>query len=214
MPAADGDVKARRCPVECDQVARVQDVDDTCRGPTDGMLMSHPLFIGDHFHSGFFIFIRHPHGYSDADILARFHLVAYRRSLHVARLDRYAAVSDDGEWTMLADDLYYTLWHMSTTQSAIEDIAKYHDVFVCLEGDCDRSFHYTYFRNGQPARRYEVSSPRYSDRIVVHSTGPLLPGESTLLENDGDYIGLALAETLGIKAHLTIADLRIYSPAP
>jgi hypothetical protein len=41
-----------------------------------------------------------------------------------------------------------------------------------------------------------------------------LPGESTLLKNDGNYIGLALAETLGIKTRVTIPDLRIYSPAP
>jgi hypothetical protein len=115
---------------------------------------------GDRIHSGFFIFIRHPHTYSDADILAHFNLASYRRSLNVARLDRYAVLVDDDEWTTVADDLYYTLWNMSTTRQVIEDIAKHHDVFACAEGDCDRSFDYMYFRNGHLARRYEVSSPQ------------------------------------------------------
>ena len=53
---------------------------------------------------------------------------------------------------MLADDWHYTLWHMESTRLAIEAIAKFHEIFACSEGDCDRSFDYVYYQDGRLMR--------------------------------------------------------------
>jgi hypothetical protein len=175
--------------------------------------VTYPVLDSGELHSAFFIFVRHPHPYSDAELLARFTLGSYRRASGVALLARLAVISDDGAWTMLADDMRYTLWHMSTTRPAIEAVAKQHDVFACTEGDADRSFDFVYFKNGQLVRKYAVSSPLYSDRVVEHDFGVPLPGEAALLSKDGNNIGLDLAGTLGIKTRFAVSDLRLYIPA-
>jgi hypothetical protein len=172
--------------------------------------MTYPVLDSGGLHSAFFIFVRHPHPYSDAELLTRFNLGSYRRASGVAPLSRLAVISDDGAWTMLADDMHYTLWHMGTTRPAIEAIAKQHDVFACTEGDSDRSFDFMYFKNGQLVREYAVSSPLYSDRVVDLDFGVPLPGESALLSKDGHNIGLDLAGTLGIKTRFAVSDSRLY----
>lgn len=174
--------------------------------------MTDQLLYDGRLHSPFFIFIRQPHGYSDVEILARFKLDSYQRSTEYSSRGRRAIMSDAGDWTMLADDWYYTLWHMKTTRPAIEAIAEYHELYACTEGDCDRSFDYLHYRKGRIVRKYVVSSPSFSNRVVVEDFGTPLPGEAALLKNGGYNIGIELAGTLGIKNRFTDDDLRLYAP--
>jgi len=62
-------------------------------------------------HSGFFIFIRQLAALSDQAILARLGLEAYRDVPRVNSHDRYVVLCDVGEWTLIADDLRYSLYH-------------------------------------------------------------------------------------------------------
>jgi hypothetical protein len=162
--------------------------------------------------SPYFIFIRHSHGFSDEDLLTRFHLGSYQRSLTEPLIGPRAILANDENWTMLADDLLYTLWHMKLTRPAIEEIAQSHEVFACSEGDCDRSFDYVHYRDGRLARKYTVSSPHFTDRVVVEDVGATTCEELQLLKNDGENIGIQLAERMGIKTRFTSDDLRIYVP--
>ncbi len=174
--------------------------------------MTEQLLYDGRLHSPFFIFIRQPHGYSDAEILTYFKLNSYKRSTESTSGGRHAVMCEAGDWTMLADDWYYTLWHMKTTRPAIKAMVEYHELYVCTEGDCDRSFDFAHYRKGRLVRKYGVSSPSYSNRVVVEDFGTPLPGEAALLENDGYNIGIELAATLGIKNRFTDDDLRVYVP--
>src|SRR5262245_61293873 len=111
------------------------------------------LLYDGRLHSPFFIFIKHPHGYSDFDILARFQLGSYRRSRATSRLGRRAIMADAGSWTLLADDWYYTLWHLEPTWAAIEELGRSHEVFACSVGECDLSFDYVHYQEGRLKRK-------------------------------------------------------------
>ena len=65
---------------------------------------------------------------------------------------------------------------------------------------------------GALTRDYEVASPRFSDREVVRDIGAVSPAERTILQRDGDFIGLAVAALLGIPTRVTREDLRVYAP--
>jgi hypothetical protein len=174
--------------------------------------MTEQLLYDGRLHSPFFIFLRHPHQYSDADVLARFKLDSYQRAPHATRHGRHAILCDSGNWLMLADDWHYTLWHMKTTRPAMEALGTSHELYTCMVGDCDRSFDFVHYKQGRLARKYVVASPHFSDRRVVEDFGTPLPGEAALLRNDGYNIGIELAETLGIKTRFTMEELRIYVP--
>ena len=114
---------------------------------------------------------------------------------------------------MIADDWYYTLWHMKTTRPAIEEIAKRHDIFSFSVGECDLSFDFVLYKKGLLERKYVVESPHFTDRVVVENLGQPMPAESGLLVSpEGHDVGMRLAESLGIQTMLTQNDLRIYEP--
>jgi len=164
-------------------------------------------------HSPFFVFLREPHGYSDQKLLAKFGLDDYRLAANVNSYGRHAIIANAGGWTMLADDGYYTLWHMKSTRRAIQKLARHHDLYTCSEGDCDRSFDFAFYANGQLLREYAVQSPRFTDRTISKDYGIPLPGEAELLRNNGCNIGIELAAGLGIKNRFELNDLRIYVPS-
>jgi len=114
---------------------------------------------------------------------------------------------------MISDDGWYTLWHMRTTRRAIRKLARLHDIFSCTKGDCDRSFDYTYYRDGKLLREYVVHSPEFSDRKVSVDRGPMLLGEKDILDKDGSNIGIDVAASLGIRTTFEADDLRIFVPA-
>ena len=173
--------------------------------------MAEQLIFNGKLNSPFSIFIRQPNAYSDKELLQLFRLGHYKRS-PVSQNGRHAIFADAGGWTMLSDDWCYTLWHLPTTKRVIRKLAKSHDIFACSEGDCDRSFDYKYYVDGQLVREYTVHSPRFSDREVGVNRGGLLPNEHEILVEDGYNIGIAVAAGLGIKTQFTDDDLRIFTP--
>lgn len=175
--------------------------------------MSAPLVHDGRLHSAFFIFIRQPHGYSDHDLLARFGLDSYQPTTDLLPRARHAILCDLGSWFMLADDLYYTLWHMKSTRPVIDALGKEHELFACSHGDCDESFDFVHYRNGNLVRKYIVDSPNFNDQVVTVNFGVPLPGEAALLKVGGVDIGMKLAETLGIRIRYTLDELRCFAPA-
>src|SRR4051812_29631299 len=114
--------------------------------------MSESLIIRGRLHAPYFIFVRGEGRYSDADLLRLFGLTAYRLTNRPTklprRLERHVILADDGPWVMVADDWYYTLWHMPSTRPAIQALGQSCDVFACSVGDCDHSFDFVYYRGG------------------------------------------------------------------
>lgn len=174
--------------------------------------MTDPLLYNGRLHSPFSLFIRKPHGFSDAELLIHFGLDNYQRTSNPTAFPCHAILADADGWILLADDWYYTLWHMKSTQTAIQNLSIDHDIFACSEGDCDRSFDYVYYNKGKLLRELIVHSPNYSDRIVYKEHGDFLLGEAELLLNDGYNIGIELAANLGMKTYFTMDELRVYVP--
>src|SRR4051794_10042254 len=93
--------------------------------------MNHKLY------APYYIFLRCTGRYTDAELLHRFGLSAYQPTDTHPRFGPYVVLGNDGEWTFVADDLLYTLWHMPSTRPALAALAESCDVFACSVGDCD-----------------------------------------------------------------------------
>jgi hypothetical protein len=175
--------------------------------------MEKPFFVHGKLHTPFYVFIRSAGAYSDADLLRHFGLSAYRRTTAPLQLGRYAILADDGPWTMIADDWYYTLWHTPSTRPAIAALGERHDVFACSVGDCDHSFDFDCYRDGRLARRYVVVDPDFQRGRVVENVGAPLPGEATAFALPGELqTVLEIARSLGIKTEYAEDELRVYAP--
>jgi hypothetical protein len=150
---------------------------------------------------------------SDEQILAHFGLNTHRYTPKLPPFSTYAVIADLGDWTMLADDWLYQLWHLSSTRPAIQSLAKDRDVFAWSVGECDESFEYSLYQNGQMIRQYWVDSPHYHDQVVSTDLGPRLPFESELLAANLPIVEKMnrFGVNLGINAIVTQDRLRIYS---
>src|SRR4029079_5465413 len=105
--------------------------------------------------------------------------------------------ANTGPWTLLADDWYYTLWHLKSTQLAIASLAARHDVFACSVGECDHSFDFIYYKNGQLIRKYVVVYPSFTRREVVEDFGDPLPGETAALQHECElHVVLTIAHSI------------------
>src|SRR4051794_24185869 len=111
----------------------------TCYDPSS--IMKPLLSIRGELHAPYFIFLRCADKYSDLEILRQFMLLKYRPTALPA-IDRYAIIANDTQWTMIADDWFYTMYHMPSTRLAVELLAKDFDVFTCAVGDSDHSFEF------------------------------------------------------------------------
>ena len=174
--------------------------------------MNRSLVIHETIHSPYFIFVRCNGAITDTDILQRFGLAKYSAARCAPRMGLYAVLADDGEWTMLADNWHYQLWHRESTGNAINDIATTYDVFTCSVGDSDDSFDFIYYRNGKLVRKYVVTDPHYSGGTISEDIGESLKQESDILANsDGQLkLVLALAKSVGIRTDYAEDELRVY----
>jgi hypothetical protein len=176
-------------------------------------MMLDSLFIQGKLHSPYFIFVRAGDRWSDAHLLNHFGLSGYRPTQSLKHFSRYAVFADDGQWTMIADDRFYTLWHMPSTRPSLEALGMSYDVFACSVGDCDQSFDFVYYSGGRLIRRYVVADPDFSGGSVVENTGSPLPGETTALRETNELKQvLGIAASLGIRIDYTQRDIRVYSP--
>jgi len=150
--------------------------------------------------------------YSDADLLAKFGIHHYKRVAKPPRHGPHATFFDSGEWTMLADDWYYTLWHMKTTRPAIKRLSQFSDIYACSIGDCDHSFDFIYYQGGKLVRKYVVADPDFKSSNVVKDIGQQLPGEPEALKLDGQLeTVLSISDALGIQGPVPGDKLRFYA---
>jgi len=114
---------------------------------------------------------------------------------------------------MIADDLFYTLWHLPTTRAVISTLGQTWDVFAMSVGDSDKSFDFAFYTAGKLMRSYAVIDPDYSGGRVAENVGDSLPGEVAAFEQDDELkIVFSVAASLGITTHYTVDDVRVYSP--
>lgn len=118
--------------------------------------MELPQIIDGRLHSGHCIFFRRDPPLSDQQILEHFGLRNHLRADSLPKSCTYAVLADIGEWVLLADDLLYRLWNTPTTAAAVESLAKSRDVFTWSVGDCDMSFGYKVFKDGELIRDYAL----------------------------------------------------------
>lgn len=173
--------------------------------------MEQPSIFSGHLHAPFFIYFRREPQLSDKQILEHFGLNAYQSVAKLPPGSTYAVIAEAGDWTLLADDWLYQLWHMPSTKNAIESLAKTRDVFAWSLGDCDQSYEYAVYRNGALVRQLVVDSPHFDDQVVRLDIGEQLPFES---ESQGLPIEQKMERfcyNMGIKDVVRREDLRVYS---
>ncbi len=148
--------------------------------------MTNLFYKQEVLHSPYFICLKCAGEYSDADLLSKFSLQNYQRKPSRPKLGAYAMVCENRKWTVLADDWYYTLWHMKSTRPALREMAQFHDAFAFSIGDCDQSFDFVYYRNGNLRRHYEVVDPDFKGGSVKSNFGEPLETEAVAFTHDDD----------------------------
>lgn len=107
---------------------------------------------------------------------------------------------DLDDWLLIADDWYYTLWHLHTTRQTIANFALDSDVYYDMVGDSCESYGFAIYRNGCMVREVQVDSPQYNNQIPRIDNGPRLPVEGdTLLVPDIEAHVDKIAEHVGIR---------------
>ena len=150
--------------------------------------------------------------YSDADLLAKFCIRDYKRTSEPPKFGPHATFFDSGDWVLLADDWYYTLWHMPTTRQTIEQLSQCTDIYACSVGDCDHSFDFIYYKAGKLVRKYVVSDPDFKNSNIVENYGQQLPGEPEALKLDDQLeTVLAISDAMGINGPKPGDELRFYA---
>lgn len=172
--------------------------------------MEQPSIFDGHLHAPFFIYFHREPQLSDEQILDHFGLQAYQSAVKLPPSSTYAVITDTDDWTLLADDWLYGLWHMPSTRNAIQLLAKTRDVLAWSIGDCDQSFEYTFYRNGELARQYTVDSPHFDDQVVRIDFGDRLPFESELDDLPIEHKMDQFCANLGINTIVKRDRLRIY----
>lgn len=164
--------------------------------------------------SPYFIFIRCAGQYDDIELLHQLGIHGFvRDSEPTGKLCVF--VTEDKQWTHVADDWFYTLWHGRHTPARFEGIqtlARKHDIFTCSVGDVDESFDFVYYSGGRLMREYVVEDPDFKGGKVVQDMGPLLPNEEkSLKEPDPLKRVLGIAQSLGIDTQHRRDQIRTYS---
>lgn len=184
------------------------------REATRAKLMDPPRLINGTLHSPFFIFVRCAGQYDDLDLLGQLGLNGYSRAVKVPGRDDKSCVyiTSDAQWMHIGDNYFYALWHMPELKQQIKDLATKHDIFTCSVGDCDDSFNFAYYRDGQLVRKYVVSDPHWNGGEVTEDFGPPLPGEEEAMQQkDPLETILSIARSVGIDTRHTPEAVRIYT---
>lgn len=169
------------------------------------------------FLSGFYIFIKIEVQAGDEEILELLELEDYelvkgeqeRKENFLGK--RYVFLAEDGTWTHIMDDGYYTLWHDQKIRDTLEGIAKYFDVFHCSVGDSDNSFDFVYYKKGELIRAYGLDYPNYVEGKVARDIGTPLPieAEALALKSPKEKV-LTIAKSLGINIEHDLDAVRCY----
>jgi hypothetical protein len=161
----------------------------------------------------YFIFIKGISELSDEEVLELLNL----RGPNLVESPKYndwefcIYISRDQHWTHLMDNWLYSNWYSTELTDRIEELSKRFEIFSCSIGDCDRSFAFKYFKNGEKIREYVVESPNYNDNVLKINFGNPLPGEGEGLKkkNELDRV-LFIAKQLGIQLPKSSAEIKCY----
>ncbi len=188
--------------------------------------MSSPMIFEGRIHAPYFIFVRCGHDLIADQILQKFGLSSYQRNKEVPLFQRYAILADADGWLLLADDWFYTLWHRSSTGTAISELAREYDLFACSVGDCDESFDFLYYESAQLIRKYVCIDPDFRGGSVLEDFGEPMAGEAKAFHHpqaleqpraiqgkDKLSLVMEIASSLGIRTHFREDEIQIYAPS-
>lgn len=165
-------------------------------------------------HSPFFLFVRNEPVPSDSDILDAIGRRSYRPVAPDAIHHRpHLAIGHTHEWTMVADDWLYTLWHAERQAKAIEAFARQvEEAFVCRWPDVDETFAFSLWRDGDCVRSYDLIQEGWTGPIRLEESGARLPieTEELALKSADERLG-AICGALGYVAAEAIGTFRVYA---
>lgn len=176
------------------------------------------MFIPQH-HSGHAICLRPAGMLADADLIARLGLTGWlpaefglRRVYAVPTV----TLAEVGDWTVVADDLSYSLWNRVETHECVPAIAAaVSEVFVAFTADCWETFEFRYYRSGHLVRLYTADADTGKPDRVLKSIGERLPGEAATPElSDGWAALYRVATALGINPAVGVCNRRVFHAPP
>ena len=174
--------------------------------------MGYPQILDGQLHAPFFVFIRDWNVEDDQSALRVFGLEGYSSSQKVGDHDCYITFSKHGEWTQIADDWYYTLWHSRAFLDAVREIASTHEVFLFMVGDADFSFEIEYHKAGKLMRQFINDQPPFGSGKVLSDVGDPFPPESKITLGADPLRELwSIAASIGCPTTIQRSDLRLYS---
>lgn len=173
--------------------------------------------VNKSFFAPYYIFIKDESKLSDAQLLQKLGLNSYKliKSREDKEIEEYNKrclyITEDGKWTHLMDNWYYTLWHHKVLKTWIKDLSKEFDIFCCSVGDFDYSFDFVYYRLGILEREYVVEDPKINGVNVVKNNGETFEIEPlALAKKDPLEKVLTIAEWLGIGIQHNLETIRCY----
>lgn len=176
------------------------------------------MLIPQH-HSGHAICLRPAEAVADADLLARLGLTGWlpaefglRRMYAVPTV----ALAEVGDWTVVADDLSYSLWNRVETHERMPALAAaVGEVFVAFTADCWSTFEFRYYRDGQLVRQYTADAESGKPDLILKSVGEPLPGEAATPEFSDGWASLyRVATALGIDPAAGVRNRRVFHAPP
>jgi hypothetical protein len=163
----------------------------------------YPFLKWGFLHTPFMIYVRSHNTLSDQDFLKLLGLQDYHKaSPPLPHFGSHVVFANDAEWTHIADDYGYTLWHSPKTAEAIAELSTSYDVFRNSIGDIDESFEFEYYQAGKLVRKF-VFEDNVSKRtqIVTIDTGSKLLGEPetfSSLKSSAQKMSPTITQALGI----------------
>lgn len=117
-------------------------------------------------------------------------------------------------WTIICDNLYYSLLNNNYKFSILRKLGQQTDLFYYWVGDIDYAYGFGYYENGEIIRDRYVSNRSMveGDVKVERDFGPPFPNEEEYLQRAGENEKLLpIANGLGIFFPETNDDIEIYA---
>jgi hypothetical protein len=162
------------------------------------------------------IYVRSHNRLSDEYFMRLFGLQDYYKVFPpLPFLGLHVVFANDNEWTHIADDYGYTLWHSPKTVEAIEMLSKSYDVFRNSLGDIDDSFEFEYYQNGELVRKFVFKHDVFKKtEFIAVDIGRKLVGEPTALDDlktSSEKMFPSMTQALGITRVTDPLQNRFYS---
>ena len=173
--------------------------------------MDKPKIIDGLLHAPFFIYVKCRQQLSDKELLKRLNLSSYKDKYLPGYKKKRLYITHDKNWSHIADDWCYNLWHSQSIRGSISELSKEFNVFTCSVGDCDHSYDFSYYENGEIKRNYVVDHPEINNPKVTIDEGHPLSGEVKAFKKKDEFkIILTLAKSLGINTDYKRLNIKTY----